>query len=277
MLLDGRYRLHRCLGAGGMAFVYDAEDLTLGRHVAIKLVRNLSCEIGGERLFREAKAAARANHPAIVTIYGYGTDSDEGIDYLVMERLQGEDLGARIARAGPLALAFLVRLGIELSDALSAVHGIGVVHRDLKPANVFLAQRGLRSDEVKVLDFGIAKHLDLQPITAPNQLIGTLPYMAPEQLLDAKHVGPASDIYALGVTMFECLSGVLPFSAAGPAELVRRILAGEGRALAPLRPDAPRALLATVSRCLAPDPNARFASAREVCAALQALAARMTG
>lgn len=260
-----------------MAFVYDAEDLTLGRHVAIKLVRDVGSEIGSERLFREAKAAARANHPSVVTIHGYGTDFDEGIDYLVMERLQGEDLGRRIARQGPLPLDFVVRVGIEVADALAAVHAIGVVHRDLKPRNVFLAQRGLRGEELKVLDFGIAKHLDLQSITAPDQLIGTLPYMAPEQLLDAGDVGPATDVYALGVTLFECLSGVLPFSGAGPAELVRRVLAGAAQALAPLRPDAPEALIAAVMRCLSHEPSARFASARDVCSTLQTLAGRESG
>lgn len=254
-----------------MAFVYDAEDLTLGRHVAIKLVRDVGGELGCERLFREAKAAARANHPSVITIHGYGTDLDEGIDYLVMERLSGEDLGQRIARQGPLPLDFVLRIGVEVADALAAVHAIGVVHRDLKPRNVFLAQRGLRGEEIKLLDFGIAKHLDLQSITAPDQLIGTLPYMAPEQLLDAGDVGPASDIYALGVTLFECLSGVLPFSGEGPAELVSRVLEGKARALAPLRPDAPDALIAAVMRCLADEPEARFASAREVCSALQTI------
>jgi serine/threonine-protein kinase len=271
MLLDGRYRLHRCLGEGGMASVYDAEDLTLGRYVAIKLVRNAGSELGTERLFREAKAAARTNHPTVVTIYGYGTDLDESIDYLVMERLEGEDVSARVARDGPLAIAALLRLGIEVSDALAAVHAIGVIHRDLKPANIFLARRGLRTDEIKVLDFGIAKHLDLQSITAPGQLVGTLPYMAPEQLFDSRRVGPATDIYALGVTMFECLAGVLPFSAESPAELVGQITAREASCLHELRPEAPAKLVATIDRCMAPHASSRFASAREVCSALQEL------
>jgi serine/threonine-protein kinase len=275
-LLDGRYLLHRCLGEGGMASIFDAEDLTLGRFVAVKLVRNLGSDLGGERLFREAKAAARTNHPSVVTIYGYGTDIDQGIDYLVMERLQGEDLRARIARSGALPVGFVVALAIDVADALAAVHTIGVIHRDLKPANVFLAQRGLRVDEVKVLDFGIAKHLDLQSITGPDQLIGTLPYMAPEQLIDAGRASPATDIYALGVTLFECLAGVLPFSGETPTELVTQIMAGRDPSLRARRPELPPQLVTCVETCLQPSPARRFASARELCSALQALREAIT-
>jgi serine/threonine protein kinase len=254
-----------------MAVVYDAEDLRLGRFVAIKLVRNVPSDIETERLFREAKAAARTNHPAVVTIFGYGTDSETDVDYLVMERLEGEDLSSRIVRLGPLPCELALRIGIEVADALAAVHAIGVIHRDLKPANIFLARRGLRLDEVKVLDFGIAKHLDLHTITSPNQLVGTLPYMAPEQLLDLKQASPLTDIYSLGVTLFECLAGVLPFQAKEPVDLVRQLMHSAAPSLRDLRPEVSESCATIVARCLHSDPGERYPSARALCTALQSV------
>ncbi len=265
LLLAGRYRLGQALGSGGMSVVYEAEDLRLSRRVAVKLLKAGGAEPAlAERLFREAKAAARAEHPAVITVYGYGSDDETGLDYLVMERLEGESLAARIARDAPLDVAWVVRLGAELADALAHVHAAGVIHRDLKPANVFLARRGLRVDELKLLDFGIARQLDLHTLTAPGQVLGTLRYMAPEQLRDPKRIDARADLYALGVLLFECLCGRLPDDVGTGAELGRPELWTHARAVPP-------ALQVIVSRCLALDPSDRFADGRHVCDLLLAL------
>jgi serine/threonine protein kinase len=268
-LIDGRYRLQGLLGEGGMARVYEAEDLLFRRPVAIKVVKGVCSELRAERLFREATAAARTNHPVVVTIFAYGTDLDLGADYLVMERLRGESLQARLKRMGRLPPDFTLRVGVELADALSAAHDAGVVHRDIKPSNVFLSQQGLHVDHVKLLDFGIAKHLDLHTITEPDQLLGTVPYMAPEQLKDPRHADERTDVYALGVTLYECLAGVHPFRSPtieGAATLIRL---GLRKPLAEQAQEAPPALVAIVEQCLRSDARERFASARAMCEALQ--------
>lgn len=271
LLLDGRYRLGRVIGRGGMSSVYAAEDLQLSREVAVKILHGNPDHALAERLFREAKAAAQANHPAVITVFGYGSDDAAGVDYVIMERLHGEDLAARIEREGPQSITFVQQLGREIADALAAVHATSVVHRDLKPGNVFLAKRGLRVDEIKLLDFGIAKHLDLHTLTGTGEVIGSLPYMAPEQVRDAKRIGPQSDIYALGAVLYECLTGEPPFQARGLIELARRVLQGGPPPLSAARPDAPPALVALIERCLSLEPSERHPDARALCSELLAL------
>ncbi|HEX5658853.1 MAG TPA: serine/threonine-protein kinase [Polyangiales bacterium] len=272
-LLDGRYRLGAALGSGGMSVVFEAEDLRLLRTVAIKVIRGTSSSTLVERLFREAKAAARADHPAVITVYGYGSDQTSGLDYLVLERLRGSDLATRILEAGPLPIELVVRVGIETADALAAVHDAGVVHRDLKPANIFLARRGKRIDEVKLLDFGTAKHIDMQTLTTPGQVLGTLAYMPPEQMRDSKHVDTRVDIYALGVTLYECLAGKLPFVRGSGAELAAAMILGvaEITPVRQLRGEVSHALAAIVERCMQRKPSDRFPSARALGSALTAL------
>jgi eukaryotic-like serine/threonine-protein kinase len=259
-LVDGRYRLKAILGQGGMGVVYEAEDLRLARRVALKIMRDEQDDSPGERLFREARAAARADHPAIVTTYGYGDDP------------QGETLLARIERTGPLPHELTVRVGLEMTDALAAVHAAGVVHRDLKPSNVFLASRGRRVDEVKLLDFGVAKQLDLQTLTATGQIYGTPMYMAPEQLTDAKRADRRADIYALGAVLFECLSGKPPFDAPDMPTLASEIMFKAPRDPEAMRGSAiPAGLLAIVRRCMQKRPQERYAEAGAVGSALAAL------
>lgn len=255
-----------------MSTVWKAEDLRLSRLVAVKFSKQDRSVEFTERLFREAKAAARANHPAVITVFGYGTDNDTGLHYLVMELLHGEDLAVRLARETRLATAVLLRMAAEIADALARVHETGVVHRDLKPANIFLARRGLRIDEVKLLDFGVARQFDLQSLTATGEVLGTLAYMAPEQLLDSKCVDPRCDIYALGVVMFECLFGRRPYEAETLAQLAQHILNEDGPPLDLLSHlHLPPALVQIVLQCLRRDPHQRFASARLLCDALLAL------
>lgn len=268
-VLDGRYRVHALLGHGGMGYVYDAEDMRLGRHVAIKIVRDTGDDSNvGERLFREAKAAARAEHPAVVTAYGFGTDPELEVDYFVMERLQGETVGERIAHVGPLPLPLALRIAIETCDALIAVHDAGVIHRDLKPNNIFLASRGQRVDMVKLLDFGVAKQLSLQTLTTTGQICGTPMYMAPEQLSDSKRVDVRCDVYALGAVLYECLTGAPPFSAPNTLALAFRVFYGEEPDARKLRRDLPEAFAAIVTRCMHKDREQRFADARSVYLAL---------
>lgn len=271
-VLDGRYVLHATLGHGGMGCVYEGEDLRLGRRVAIKLVHTSSDDqTMGERLFREARAAARADHPAVVTAYAYGTDPDYGLEYFVMERLIGETLGERIARVGPLPVPFVLRLALDTTDALIAIHGAGVIHRDLKPSNVFLASRGRRVDEIKLLDFGLAKQMNLQTLTATGQVYGTPQYMAPEQLSDAKHLDERCDIYALGVMMFECLAGALPFSAQSPIVVAVEAVYGAQHDVRTRRLDVPEKLAEIIGRCMMKDRSRRFSDARSLYAALSEL------
>jgi serine/threonine-protein kinase len=264
LLLDGRYRVGPRIGSGGMSVVHEAEDLRLSRKLAIKLLKGESSDEVVERLFREARAAARANHAAVVTVFGYGTDAPTGLHYLAMERLQGEDLAARIAKQGSLPIQLVLRLGIDIADALAAVHATGVVHRDLKPSNVFLARRGVHVDDVKLLDFGVAKQVDLHTLTAPGEVIGTLLYMAPEQLADPKHVDARSDLYALGALLYECLSARAPFEDVNLAELATRILYGDPADVTSFRSDIPPALAAIVHKCLARRARDRYPTALRV-------------
>lgn len=273
-LINGRYRIGAVIGRGGMSIVYEAEDLRLARRVALKVMRGDDCGVAAERLFREAKAAARAEHPAVITVFAYGSDESLGIDYLVMERLQGEDLATRIERNGALASERVVELGIQVADALAHVHEAGVLHRDLKPANVFLASRGVRTDEIKLLDFGVAKHQDMMTLTAPGQMLGTLRYMAPEQISNPAAVDARCDVYGLGVTLYECCCAQLPYAHGTALELAGRIVTGDATPLAQRRSDVPGPLCSLIERCMALRPSERFGSARALCDALIELRAR---
>jgi serine/threonine protein kinase len=269
-MLSGRYLLQHQLGRGGMAVVYAAEDLRFSRRVAIKVAIDQSSEIGAERLFREAKANARIHHPAVVTVFSDGNDTDSSIDYIVMERLEGETLATRILRDGQLPIALVQNIGVVLADVLAVAHSSGVIHRDVKPANVFLAHGYYQQDEIKLMDFGIAKHADLHTITTPDELLGTLPYLAPELLQDPKRTDARTDLYALGVTLFEALAGRLPFTAQNPRALTPQILHEPLPKLLALRADTPSMLAQVVERCMLRDPETRYARASDVLAALRA-------
>ena len=270
-LLSGRYRLGRILGSGGMSVVYEAEDLRFARRVAVKLLKRPDSPELTERLFREARAAGRVNHPAIITVFEYGRDDENGLDYLVMELLEGEDLARRLARQVRLPLTTVLTLGLEIADGLAHAHDLGVVHRDLKPANVFLASRGRRVDEIKLLDFGLAKQLDLHTLTATGQAIGTAAYMAPEQIRGSKKVDARSDIYALGLLLWECATGAPPDRVETVEDLARRAMFEEEPAILESSRETPEAFRAIVRRCLRRRASERYPDARSVCSALLAL------
>lgn len=268
-LLDGRYRLYGLLGAGGMSTVYEGEDLRLTRRVAVKVLRPAQDdEALGERQFREARAAARSDHPAVITVYGFGRDEALGLSYVAMERLTGETLAHRIARQGALSPSFVAAMAQDALDALDAVHSAQVVHRDLKPSNIFLATRGRRADEVKLLDFGVARMIDLQTLTVTGEIYGTPLYMAPEQLRDSRSADARSDLYSLGVLLFECLTGRPPFASRALASLTAEILRGPRLEFGALCPQCPHNLSQLVNRCLRSIPAERPADARQALALL---------
>jgi eukaryotic-like serine/threonine-protein kinase len=267
-LLSGCYRVGAMIGSGGMSVVHEARDLRLARSVALKFPIGNDARGLSERLFREARAAARVNHPAIVTVFAHESDEPSGLDYIVMERLYGEDLGTRLARSRSLLAAEVWELGCSIADVLMAVHDAGLVHRDLKPTNVFFATYPRRSDQLKLLDFGLVKQLDLPTLTHTGEALGTAAYMAPEQILDSKRVDPRSDFYALGVLLFECLSGALPHRTQTVEDLARRVLTETEPQLAV--DDASAGLATIIRRCLRRSPADRYPNARALHDALRA-------
>jgi len=260
----GPYEILSRLGAGGMGEVWKARDTRLNRLVAIKS----SHTAFSDRFEREARAIAAVNHPRVCSLY------DVGPDYLVMEFVEGAGL------LGPVPPAHAVALGEQILDALDAAHQKGIVHRDLKPGNILLTKSG-----VKVLDFGLAKiqastavdgasqeATQSLALTAEGALLGTLPYMAPEQV-EGREADTRSDIFAFGVVLYELIAGTRPFVGATHASLVASILKEEPRSLVEIQPQTPRALADVVRTCLDKDPEKRWQSARDVRHALKLVSA----
>ncbi|HEU4411217.1 MAG TPA: protein kinase [Polyangiaceae bacterium] len=271
-LLSNKYRLEGVLGSGGMSVVWAATHELLRGRVALKL---LSRERAGEprfvrRFLREARWAAklRSRHTARV----YDADVlDDGTPYIVMELLEGVSLGQHLRARGPLPVREAVGWALQVCSALDEAHGRGLVHRDLKPPNLFLADGPDGSRTLKVLDFGIAKHLGPSTsslITAEGTLLGSPSYMAPEQVSAAGSVDARADLWALGVLLFEMLSGQKPFTGPSLPETLDRVLRHEPPNLLGLRAALPPGLVAVVRRCLEKDRERRFDSATAVASAL---------
>jgi serine/threonine-protein kinase len=263
--LGGRYRLDERVGAGGMGEVWRGTDEVLGRTVAVKvMLPGVAGNPGfAERFLSEATAMARVNHPAVASIHDYGTDA--GVTYLVMEFVDGESLAALLGRVGRLGPADTMRVIAQAAEGLQAVHAAGLVHRDVKPANLLIRRDG----QVVVTDFGISRHEDASRLTAPGAILGTPSYLSPEQVL-GHPVGPLTDVYALGLTAYECLAGQKPFEAENPYAVailrVREAPRSIGVALPP-------AVLAVVEGALAVDPGQRWPSAAALADAARAAAA----
>ncbi|HVV82826.1 MAG TPA: HDOD domain-containing protein [Kofleriaceae bacterium] len=267
------FRITAAIGHGAMGRVYAAEHMLLGRRVAIKvleprLARDAEC---AARFVEEARAVGRIRHPHIVDIIDFG--ELDGRPYYVMELLGGETLAARIRREGGLPVPVALAISIEVASALAAAHDHGVVHRDLKPDNIFLCDYLDEPDRVKVLDFGVAKVLrndgpDAVRIeTQAGRLMGTPLYMSPEQCL-GKAVDHRADVYALGVVLFECLTGVAPFVRDGWLEVLMAHVSDEAPRPSTLRDEVPPAVEAIVMRALAKEPEARFSDMRAMRSAL---------
>jgi serine/threonine-protein kinase len=262
-VLGGRYRLRSRLAAGGMGAVWAAEDLVLGREVAVKVLGEAlaSDRLAALRLRREARAAGRLVHPGIARVLDLGEDG--GRPYLVMELLHGESLAARLARAGPLAPAEAVRVVAAAADALEAAHRAGIVHRDVKPSNVFVTGGG----DAKLLDFGIATAAGDTAVTG-GVLLGTAAYLAPERVL-GHDATSAADVYALGVLLYELLAGRPPFAGDTGTALAMAHVHAHRVPLRSVAPQVPPALAAACEHALAKDPAARPPSAATLAALLR--------
>ncbi len=274
----GPYRIEAVLGEGGMGRVYQAEHVLLGRRVAIKLLRpeQAGRRSAVARFFQEARIVNRIRHRNIVDVPDL-VELPDGTVFIVMELLRGESLKELLAR-GPLEVATALAIAAQIGAALAAAHAVGVLHRDLKPANVHVGADRSGDAWVKLLDFGIAKLSDAQAavagqplhVTGEGAIIGTPAYMSPEQATGAP-VDARSDLYALGVILFEVLAGHPPYAARTLAEYVRaHCSAPVPQLVAPAGRAVPPALAEVIQRCLAKDPDARPASVAEVNAAIAA-------
>jgi serine/threonine protein kinase len=254
--IAGRYDLVELVGTGGMSSVYKAHDRLLERNVALKILHPHygDDEEYVERFRREARAVAQMSHPNIVTVIDRG--EDEGRQFIVFEYVDGENLKEMVQRSGPLPARRAVELGLEMAEALAFAHEHGLVHRDVKPQNVLLTPDG----EAKMTDFGIARSLDVeQGVTQTGTVLGTSNYLSPEQA-SGKPVTPATDVYSLGVVMFELLTAEVPFPGENFVAVAMKHINDPPPDLRELRPDVPLRLVAAIERALEKDPANRFGS-----------------
>jgi len=268
-VLGNRYRLIELLGSGGMATIYRANDTGLGRDVALKLLRTeyLRDPEFSSRFRQEAQAAASLSHPNVVTVYDYGEDPSG--PYIVMELIDGEDLATILRRSGTLPPRQVARIGSAVARALAAAHARGLVHRDVKPGNVLIGRDG----QVKVVDFGIARAIAEAQVTLPGTTLGSVHYFSPEQAR-GEPATSASDIYSLGIVLYEMLTGSRPWEGDSAASVALARLSGPIPDPMAVRPSVPPDLAAITRRALALDPRDRWASAGVMADALdQTLAA----
>jgi hypothetical protein len=264
-VLGGRYQLDERIASGGMGTVWAAHDVTLDRHVAVKVLNEgLSHdERFVERFRREALAAAGLSHPTIAGVFDYGEEDSR--PYIVMELLDGETLAERLRRDGAMDPSLVARIGTDVADALAEAHRHGLVHRDVKPANIMVTERGA----VKVMDFGIAASAaGGTGLTGTGMVMGTARYLSPEQASGGQAT-PASDLYSLGAVLYELLTGHPAFDRPTPVATAMAHVHDPLRPVLELRPDAPPHLAALIERCLEKDPAARPRSAAEVAADLR--------
>jgi serine/threonine protein kinase len=255
--LGGRYLLSGLLGAGGMAEVFLAHDQILDRDLALKVLKEHYAKderfVG--RFWREAQSAAALNHPNVVQIYDQGR-AEDGRYYIAMEYVPGGSLEDLILRRGPLGPSKAARLASQVAEALHAAHGCGIVHRDIKPQNVLIGEAG----EAKVADFGIALAASRTSTSGTNLLFGTPSYMSPEQAM-GERVGPESDLYSLGVVLYEMLTGTVPFAAEGALATAMKHLTEPPLSPTKRNSSVPEAMDALVMGLLSKDPEDRYPSA----------------
>ena len=273
-IVAGRYRVERLLGRGAMGIVALAIDTKSGQKRAIKLLPQSAqaSETAVERFFREARSMSRLTSEHAVRIY----EADilpSGAPYMVMEYLEGSDLGDELTRRGALPPHEAADCVLQASEVLADAHALGIVHRDLKPTNLFATTRADGSTCIKVLDFGLAKALFPEEgnadLTLTNTVLGSPAYMSPEQLRSAKDVDPRTDIWSIGVVLYQLITGRLPFRGRNATELISQILVETPDKPSALRHGLPHALDAVILRCLDKHPSGRFQSMRELGAALQ--------
>ena len=273
------YKVLSPLGAGGMGEVYRARATRLARDVAVKVLPTNLCSDPSlrQRLEREAKAVSKLSHPHICTLYDIG--HQDGVDFLVMELVEGETLEHRLTR-GPLLTEQMIRLAAQIADALAKAHKQGITHRDLKPSNIMLTKSG-----TKLMDFGLAKESGPAPLaaaltemtaeqaklTVEGTIVGTFQYMAPEQL-EGKEADARTDIFSLGEVIYEMATGKPAFSGKSRASLIAAILSSEPQPMAALQPMTPPAMERVVRKCLAKDPDERWQTASDLASELNWIA-----
>ncbi|HVW28659.1 MAG TPA: serine/threonine-protein kinase [Polyangiaceae bacterium] len=275
-IVAGRYVIRRMLGHGGAASVYAAEHVVVKRAVALKLphVDVDMREMLFARLRRETKALAAVRHPVIVDVIDGG--DTKGVPFLAMQLLEGRTLTGLLAARGSLDPDSVVKIGVQLASGLAAVHAAGIIHRDVKPANVIITREP--SNQVRLVDFGVAKlpgAVDVvdHNLTQSGAILGTVEYMAPEALLGQPNVDFRADQYSLGVTLYECATGAVPFDG-GLGQVLLRVATSEPTPLTSVRFDIPKVLSEVIHRCLARDPDKRYSSMAELSVALAACANR---
>ncbi len=266
----GRYQLTRVLGEGGMGTVFEASHLDLGKRAAVKTLHARLAKTAEvrARFMREGQAASRIRHPNVVDVYDVGVEQDH--PYLVMELLEGEDMGRLLAHESVLSAQRAADLLLPVVAAVAAAHELGVVHRDLKPDNIFLAVERTQVTP-KVLDFGISKLVDREQadaLTSTGAFLGTPHYMSPEQAQGAKQLDARSDQYSLGAILYRCTTGRRPIEETSIYALIQRIVRGEFPPPRSLNPDLPRAFETVVLKAMAREPSERFATTRDLGRAL---------
>jgi serine/threonine protein kinase len=276
-LVDGRYRVESELGRGGMGVVVAARDEMLDRHVALKIMlpQMLRSQEAVTRFSNEARSLAGLESRHVVRVLDYGTVStpsaSAGLPFMVLELLRGDDLFTVATREGGLSPSRVVRYALEACAGLAAAHAQGIVHRDLKPENLFLALEPDGGECLKVLDFGIARSRSRKALTHGQVGVGSPGYMSPEQVEGGREVDARSDIWALGVVMYELLAHRPAFFGDNPRSLCLQILSAPVTPLGELRPDLPPALIYIVERCMEREPARRFANVAELAEALTPL------
>ena len=262
-VLSDRYRVEERIAMGGMGSVYLATDERLDRRVALKVLKEelADDERFVERFRREARAAGALSHPNIAGVFDFG--QHESRYYMVMELAEGRDLARVLREEGPLSPERSVRIGTQIAQALGHAHAAGVVHRDIKPPNVIIGE----ADRVKVTDFGIARAVGDSTLTATGSVLGTAHYISPEQA-GGGEVGPPADIYALGIVLYEMLTGSLPFTGDSALAVAMRHVSDDVPAPSALNPEVPASLDAVVARATAKHPRDRYGSSNEMAEAL---------
>ncbi len=265
-LISGRYRLIAPLGEGGMATIWRALDEQLDREVAVKLLRpQFSADAGfAARFKQEARSAGGLSHPNIVSVYDYGTDGDDGEQYIVMELVEGRDLSTLLTDRGALSIDDAARVAIGVAGALEVAHRKGIVHRDVKPGNIMITDAG----DVKVADFGIARAVAEASMTVTGTTLGSVHYFSPEQARGDEVTG-ASDVYALAIVLFEMLTGRRPFEAESAAAVALKRLTDDPPSPSSLGHPVPAGLEAILMRGLAREPSDRYPDAGAFAEALR--------
>jgi serine/threonine-protein kinase len=278
-IIESKYEIEHVLGVGGMGVVVAARHVQLGQRVAIKFLRGMIAEepTAIDRFLREARAAVSLSSDHVTRVIDVGT-LPTGTPYIIMEYLSGVDLGEVLRQYGPIPIGHAVNTVLQACEAIAEAHSIGIVHRDLKPANLFVSKRVDGSPFIKVLDFGISKRSDFdaalgrRTLTPSGHLMGSPAYMSPEQVRSPKSVDARTDIWALGVILYEILTGISPFAGETVGGTLAKIVSEPAAPIQSFRPEIPDGLAAVIAQCLATNPEQRIRTVGELAVKLSPFA-----